>query len=200
MLRLARNIQYRRLQITRDPKTKTTTIKGTKAEEPQYIASYNNNASVDQNQVTDSCPLRSRGIEPTKNDVLLLSQFIRKDGSILRIEQTKLAPESYQKVYSCIKMAQREGLLPNSEPEYDHHGAPIPFMNYKDARYQRGSRQREALLNNRQRKHEYWWLRVGHEVGDPIVERDAPRVEEQWPKRTHKLYKYKKEDPRVKRD
>merc|ERR1739845_149103 len=124
---------------------------------------------------------------------------MRKDGSILNFEETNLAENTYTKVESCIRMAQREGLLPSDEPEYDHHGAPLPNLKYKDARYHHGSRQNKFLLTNQSTRADFWWLREGHDVGDPVVERDAPRVHKVWPKRTHKLVKYSHDDPRVKK-
>ena len=97
-------------------------------------------------------------------------------------------------------MAQREGLLPSDEPEYDHFGAPLPNIGYKNARYEIGSRQGRYKLTNGGTREMFWWLREGYDVGDPIVERDAPRVKEEWPKKTVHLPRYYYDDPRVKRD
>ena len=137
---------------------------------------------------------------PTRFPFSFLKQFVRHDGTILKKEETKLAQTTYDKVFSCIRMAQREGLLPSDEAEYDHHGAPLPNIFYKDARYEAGSRQGRYLLTNKMPREQYWWLREGYDIGDPVVERDAPRVNEVWPKRTHVLSKYYHDDPRVKRD
>lgn len=196
MLRLSRSNFSRRIQINIDKPNKTVTIKGIKNQPSKVQALPFINPQTD----FDTCPLRSRGIEPTKNDVLLLKQFMRSDGTILNLEDTHLAESTYNKVVSCIRMAQREGLLPSDEPEYDHFGAPLPNLKYKEARYHMGSRQNKYLLTNRSTREDFWWLREGHDVGCPEVERDAPRVNYEWPKRTHKLVKYSHDDPRVKKD
>lgn len=188
-------MRYRTIKIDLDRANKVTTIRGVKPETAPVQA-----LPKISEEDFDTCPLRSRGIEVTKNDVLLLKQFVRHDGTILKKEETKLAQTTYDKVFSCIRMAQREGLLPSDEAEYDHHGAPLPNIFYKDARYEAGSRQGRYLLTNKMPREQYWWLREGYDIGDPVVERDAPRVNEVWPKRTHVLSKYYHDDPRVKRD
>ncbi|XP_078254951.1 large ribosomal subunit protein mL66 [Rhinoraja longicauda] len=49
-------------------------------------------------------------------DVLLLSQFIRSDGSMLARRITGLCFEEHKKIEVCVKMAHRSGLLPDHKP------------------------------------------------------------------------------------
>merc|ERR1711953_661536 len=61
---------------------------------------------------TRSCPLESRNISVTPKDVLILAQFIQKDGTLLTQEQTGLCDRQYEVVKDAVKIAQNDGLLP----------------------------------------------------------------------------------------
>merc|ERR1712039_275773 len=93
MLRLAYlRSATRKLIIERDPAKKIIKISGSKNPEPTNLATPISDDSE------DTCPLRARGIEVTKNDVLILRQFMRSDGSVLKMEQTHLG-EDLQKSF-----------------------------------------------------------------------------------------------------
>ena len=140
----------RRLIIERDPAKKVIKISGSKNPEPTNLA-----APIPE-ESEDTCPLRARGIEVTKNDVLILRQFMRSDGSILKLEHTNLGDRTYKKVVSCIRQAQREGLLPTDEPEYCVAGAPlVKNAVYSEARYPKGTRIDQWRLKNRGQREDY---------------------------------------------
>ena len=148
-----------------------------------------------------TCPLRARGIEVTKNDVLILQQFMRSDGSILKLENTNLGDRTYQKVVSCIRQAQREGLLPTDEPEYCVSGAPlVKHAVYSEARYPKGTRIDQWRLTNRGQRDEYWHQQIGHDYRDKVVETDAPRVKKDWPREFESDVVKDYDDPRSKND
>lgn len=65
---------------------------------------------------TDSkaCPLCKLGLKKIKHtDVLILSQFITSDGSMLPIRVTGLCGKQYFKLRVLISQAQKAGLLPS---------------------------------------------------------------------------------------
>merc|ERR1712168_465498 len=192
MLRLSQLKYSRKLVINRDAASNTTAISVTRNPEPKVKALPK--ISKDDHDID---PLRARGIEVSKHDVLLLSQFVRSNGTILSHEETNLSKRCYNKVVSCIKMAQREQLMPSGEPEYDFWGAPIPNFIYSNARFEVGTRVDNAQLSNRQTREQSWHLREPHYIRDPLVERDAPRVRQQWPRRTSIMPIRNYHDPRV---
>ncbi|CAI5776461.1 ribosomal S18a, mitochondrial [Podarcis lilfordi] len=50
-------------------------------------------------------------------DVLLVSQFITSEGSMLPRRVTGLCMEEHRKVEVCVKLAHQAGLLPNHKPK-----------------------------------------------------------------------------------
>merc|ERR1712179_321457 len=74
----------------------------------------------------ETCPLKSRGINITPEDTLILRQFQTSNGEILGQAETGLSTREYYKVISCIKMAQRANLLPGSENQLDLNGVEVP--------------------------------------------------------------------------
>jgi len=66
----------------------------------------------------EKCPLASRGISVTPKDVLILSQFCKKDGTMLTQEQTGLCDRQYQVVKEALVIAQNDGLMPYSSQTY----------------------------------------------------------------------------------
>ncbi|CBY21168.1 unnamed protein product [Oikopleura dioica] len=67
---------------------------------------------------TRPCPLESRKISVTPKDVLILAQFIKKDGTLLSQAQTGLSDRQYEVVKDAVKIAQNDGLLPYSKFSY----------------------------------------------------------------------------------
>jgi len=55
-----------------------------------------------------TCPISSRNLQVTSEDVLILGQFVASDGSILEQHETGLCRKEYFKVKANILMAQRE--------------------------------------------------------------------------------------------
>lgn len=199
MLRCTKSLLLRRIVIERDTTKNVVKISG-QLVQPQFKRQALPKISENDE---DTCPLRARGIEVSKNDVLILRQFMRSDGSILAFDDTKLAERSYKKVVAAIKMAQREGLLPSYEPEYCVHGAPLPkYSRYNEARYPIGSRVDQYHLNNRQTREESAFMGIGYKKGNDAMEMDAPRVNRLFPRKME-IRPFNREtlhDPRVKND
>jgi len=151
--------QYRQIVVEKE-ETKTT-IKGVRVED---------NFKKYAPPVTDeTCPLKSRGINITPEDTLILRQFQTSDGEILSQAETGLSTREYYKVISCIKMAQRANLLPGTEPQRDIDGNEVPKLNRYLSRYQTGSRTpiyRRGL----------WYRKLWFKVGDRRVQEDAPHI------------------------
>uniref|UniRef100_H2ZF51 Uncharacterized protein n=1 Tax=Ciona savignyi TaxID=51511 RepID=H2ZF51_CIOSA len=145
-----------------EEKENVTTIAGNVVEEKitNYAKRLNEN---------DLCPLRSRGIHITPDDVLILNQFITSDGEILSRAETGLSKQEFYKVIACVKMAQRANMLPGSEPQIDMQGTEVPKLNRYLTRYQIGSR---TPIKSRG----LWYRRRHYKVGDARSIRNAPRV------------------------
>lgn len=64
------------------------------------------------------CPLESRNISVTPKDVLILAQFINKDGTLRTQEQTGLCDRQFEIVREAVFIAQNDGLLPTQRFSY----------------------------------------------------------------------------------
>ncbi|CAJ1077150.1 S ribosomal protein S18a%2C mitochondrial [Xyrichtys novacula] len=75
---------------------------------------------------TAKCPIYRWNLQHKYNytDVLLLSQFIRSDGGMLPRRITGLCLQEHRKITICVKMAQREGLLPDHKPKLPEGHVP----------------------------------------------------------------------------
>merc|ERR1712157_364094 len=63
------------------------------------------------------CPVCSRGITFSKNDVLFLSQFMTPEGYMMSRRQTGICRTQQRKIFKYIHIARREGLLPRKPPK-----------------------------------------------------------------------------------
>ncbi|KAM9840754.1 large ribosomal subunit protein mL66 [Aulostomus maculatus] len=95
----------------------TTTIEGKKIEMP---------ARQEPPNPTAKCPIYRWNLQNKYNytDVLLLRQFIRSDGGMLPRKITGLCSEEHHKIAICVKMALREGLLPDHRPKLPEGHVP----------------------------------------------------------------------------
>uniref|UniRef100_A0A7M5XQB1 Uncharacterized protein n=1 Tax=Clytia hemisphaerica TaxID=252671 RepID=A0A7M5XQB1_9CNID len=57
------------------------------------------------------CPVCSRGITFTKNDVLFLSQFMTPEGYMISRRKTGVCKKQQRRIFKYIHIARREGLL-----------------------------------------------------------------------------------------
>ncbi|XP_076659757.1 mitochondrial ribosomal protein S18A [Halictus rubicundus] len=67
-----------------------------------------------------ACPVCSSGLNIRHTDVLILSQFLRSNGSILPRRITGLCKIQQERISSMILMAQRAGLMPKKSPSGDY--------------------------------------------------------------------------------
>jgi len=149
-------------QVIMEQDGKKTSIKATRVE-PQY-----KNYVPTDNGVT--CPLEARGICVTHEDVLILRQFMTSDGDVLMHSETPLSDTSYYQVSRCIKMAQREGLLPGNT---DTH---VNYLKQKIPRNQTHLCSK-AVGNARKFKGRGpWYRRRHHMVGLAVVAANSPQV------------------------
>ncbi|CAK8680406.1 unnamed protein product [Clavelina lepadiformis] len=151
---------YREIQGVQDGNV--ITIKGVLHED-------NNKNIAPRHIIEDECPLRSRGIKVTYEDVLILQQFIASTGDVLSQEETGLCQHEYFKVISCVKMAQRADLLPGPENSSNVNPDGVKLNRYL-TRYPVGSRTPIRSRGMPYRK-------IYYKVGDARVNRDAPQVE-----------------------
>ncbi|CAH2000888.1 unnamed protein product [Acanthoscelides obtectus] len=67
-----------------------------------------------------ACPLCATGLDIKHTDVLILSQFVRKDGCMLPRRITGLCKTQQKRVTYLVAMAQKSGLMPNLTPAYSN--------------------------------------------------------------------------------
>lgn len=151
---------YREIKVSED--NNEFTIQGVLHEE-------DNSNYVPPENTEDSCPIRSRGIQVTYEDVLILRQFMHSDGEILPQEVTGLCDREHIKVSNAIKMAQRADLLPGSEDQTDERGNHVPKLNRYLTRFPIGSRN---PIRNRGPD----WKKRYYKIGDSRALQDAPRI------------------------
>ncbi|XKL62172.1 hypothetical protein PGB90_002005 [Kerria lacca] len=65
-----------------------------------------------------ACPVCRLNLDIKHTDVLILSQFIRKDGCMLPRRVTGLCKESQKRISTLVSMAHIAGLMPNYVPSY----------------------------------------------------------------------------------
>nr|CAB3263997.1 28S ribosomal protein S18a, mitochondrial [Phallusia mammillata] len=149
-------------KIKQEEGEKVTVIKGEVFEDTK-------NVYVEKAVPDDPCPLRSRGIQITYEDVLILQQFITSTGEMLPREHTNLSQQEFFKVLTCVKMAQRANLLPGTEDQTDKQGNFVPKLNRYLTRYDVGSR---TPIRSRGLP----YTKRLYRIGDRRLARDAPRV------------------------
>ncbi|XP_012058899.1 PREDICTED: 28S ribosomal protein S18a, mitochondrial [Atta cephalotes] len=66
---------------------------------------------------SNACPLCATGLDVKHTDVLILNQFLRKNGTILPRRITGLCTMQQNRVTTLVTMAKRSGLLPNRIPK-----------------------------------------------------------------------------------
>lgn len=158
--RIAGERSYRR--IVSNVKENETTIEAVVKEE---VISNIAEKSVEK----DKCPLRSRGIQITYEDVLILNQFISSEGDMVPQHITGLCDREHIKVKNAIKMAQRANLLPGEEDQYTEKGKFVPKLNRYLTNFEIGSRgpifKRGPIYD-----------KAKYRVGDAIAAADAPRT------------------------
>nr|CAD2185974.1 unnamed protein product [Meloidogyne enterolobii] len=72
---------------------------------------------------TCSCPLCKISVKISYQDVLILEQFMRLDGTVLPRELTGLCFEQQQRLERCVMEAHWSGLFPDRTiPEFDRSG------------------------------------------------------------------------------
>ncbi|XP_077976372.1 large ribosomal subunit protein mL66-like [Styela clava] len=151
---------YREIKIKEEDNV--TTIEGKMYED-------DNSKFVDRDNPEDTCPIRSRGIQVTYEDVLILNQFMTNNGDVIPRSITGLCLREHLKVTKAIKMAQRANLLPGEEPRIDHLGKEIPKLNCYLTNFPIGSQtavKRPGPV----------WKRRYYKVGDPVAAQDAPTI------------------------
>lgn len=151
---------YREIKVT--DKNNELTIEG-------VLHKEDNSNYVPPENTEDSCPIRSRGIQVTYEDVLILRQFMHSDGEVLPREVTGLCMREHIKVSNAIKMAQRADLLPGSEDQTDEKGNHVPKLNRYLTRFPIGSR-------NPIRSRGPYWKKRYYKIGDARAIQDAPRI------------------------
>jgi len=119
------------------------------------------------------CPISSRNLQITPDDVLILLQFVTSDGSVLEQHETGLNNREYYKIKANVLMAQRSGLLPNRKVIEDEHiqlkGTPFPKLERHLTRYPIGSRNLFKGRGN-------WYRQRWYMLGDRRTVEDAPRI------------------------
>ncbi|XP_076065359.1 mitochondrial ribosomal protein S18A [Oratosquilla oratoria] len=91
---------------------KQTTIEGVYVKSPRKDLVLH----IPQND-ENSCPLSALNLDLKHTDVLILSQFLRKDGCMLPRRITSLSKKEQKKVQQLVAMAQKAGLMSNLTPE-----------------------------------------------------------------------------------
>lgn len=88
-----------------------TVVKG------QYLPSPNAHLLVKPDGETGkACPLCALDLDVKHTDVLILSQFMRSDGSVLPRRVTGLCSKQQRRITWLVIMAQKAGLMPNLAP------------------------------------------------------------------------------------
>eukprot|EP00057_Strongylocentrotus_purpuratus_P025920 XP_011680394.1 PREDICTED: 28S ribosomal protein S18a, mitochondrial-like [Strongylocentrotus purpuratus] len=65
-----------------------------------------------------ACPICSRNLHITYKDVLILSQFVDKDGNVLSRELTGVCAKQQLHLRECVERAMAADLLPNHRPSH----------------------------------------------------------------------------------
>merc|ERR1711892_2976 len=86
------------------------------------------------------CPLESRFISVTPKDVLILRQFINRDGSLKAQKHTGLSDRQYLVVSEAVQIAQNDGLLPSVRYAYYENRARWRIQVADESREPRDSR------------------------------------------------------------
>lgn len=151
---------YREIRVTEEDKV--TTIEG-------HMGEDDNSRYVPSDDPTDSCPLRSRGIQVTYEDVLILRQFITSEGEMLPRSATGLCSREHYKVSSAVKMAQRARLLPGSDIHLD-------TAQSRAAKFHCYLTNNPIGSQNPVKKRGPFWKKRFYKIGNAVISRDAPRV------------------------
>jgi ribosomal protein S18 len=116
--------------------------------------SDNSENNSEKNQTVEAatreCPLDSRFISVSPKDVLILSQFMNKDGSIRTQKQTGLSDRQYVVVLEAINIAQNDGLLPLQRYSYYENRSRWRIQlvdNLKEKRYHFGQPASYEIMN-----------------------------------------------------
>lgn len=151
---------YREIKITEEENV--TTIEG-------FMHEDDNTKYLERDNLEDTCPIRSRGIQVTYEDVLILNQFITSTGEVLPRSVTGLCAREHRKVTTAVKMAQRANLLPGEESRMDEKGNEIPKLNRYLTRFPIGS---QNAIKSRGPN----WKKRYFKIGDPIANQDSPNI------------------------
>ncbi|XP_071535247.1 large ribosomal subunit protein mL66 [Panulirus ornatus] len=80
------------------------------------------------------CPLCALNLNLKHTDVLILSQFLRKDGCLLPSRVTGLCAKQQRRVSLLVAMSQKAGLMPNLAPAWSKKD---PKKRYRSKKYNR---------------------------------------------------------------
>ncbi|KAG9469901.1 hypothetical protein GDO78_019386 [Eleutherodactylus coqui] len=144
-------------QLTEVKDGKVTTVEGKILEEKPSMCPPNPEGQ---------CPICRWNLKHKYDytDVLVISQFIRSDGSMLARKVTGLCNEEHRKVQACVKMAHRAGLLPDHRPKLPEGKTPKPkFQLNRYLTYWSVKSARPILKKGPK------WCKKTMPVGDPIM-------------------------------
>uniref|UniRef100_UPI00358EB165 large ribosomal subunit protein mL66 isoform X2 n=1 Tax=Myxine glutinosa TaxID=7769 RepID=UPI00358EB165 len=104
-------------EVVENREGKTLTIEGRKVDFPEVPEPPNPGGQ---------CPICRWNLKYKYDytDVLLVSQFIYSDGTLLPRKTTGLCEEEHHKMGACVRMALRAGLLPDHKPESSKDSVP----------------------------------------------------------------------------
>lgn len=81
------------------------------------------------------CPLCALNLDVKHTDVLILSQFLRKDGCLLPRRTTGLCAKQQRRIKFLVAMSQKAGLMPNLAPSWSKKDPQKRFGSKKYNRY-----------------------------------------------------------------
>lgn len=103
----------------------------------------------------DACPLCKLGLKNVSySDVLILSQFLAPDGTLMSIEESKLCGTQYHRIKRSVELAQKCRLLPRPQG-YEVYGPWDSLNTYHDW----PPRRRDVAMRDVQ---PYYWKNVEH--------------------------------------
>lgn len=103
--------QIKSIEKIDDKKSNTLIIEGKYIQEDdKNLLRYDSN---NNNNVCSFCKLEKLGIYVQHQDVLVLRQFLKDDGTLLPRKVTNLCNKQYKKLRAIVKHAKNSGLLMN---------------------------------------------------------------------------------------
>ncbi|XP_033125955.1 39S ribosomal protein S18a, mitochondrial-like [Anneissia japonica] len=100
--------KYRKVQETTEGDVTTV--------EAEYVSATAATKFINE-EYKDACPICRLNLKVTYKDVLILSQFIKEDGSMLPKRITGVCSKQHLNLVECIKRAHKAGLLPDHKPK-----------------------------------------------------------------------------------